>query len=54
MADKIADLVDKIKKLSLLEASELKTALEDEFGVSAAAPVMVAAAGSGETMDLLQ
>ena len=50
MADKIADLVDKIKKLSLLEASELKTALEDEFGVSAAAPVMVAAAGGGETI----
>lgn len=49
MAEKIADLVDKIKKLSLLEASELKTALEDEFGVSAAAPVMVAAAGGGET-----
>ncbi|MFB3057243.1 MAG: 50S ribosomal protein L7/L12 [Ignavibacteriaceae bacterium] len=49
MADKIVDLVDKIKKLSLLEASELKTALEDEFGVSAAAPVMVAAAGGGET-----
>jgi large subunit ribosomal protein L7/L12 len=49
MADKIADLVDKIKKLSLLEASELKTALEDEFGVSAAAPVMVAAAGGEET-----
>ncbi len=49
MADKIADLVDKIKKLSLLEASELKTALEDEFGVSAAAPVMIAAAGGGET-----
>jgi len=49
MAEKIADLVDKIKKLSLLEASELKTALEDEFGVSAAAPVMVAAADGGET-----
>ena len=51
MADKIAGIVDNIKKLSLLEASELKKALEDEFGVSAAAPVMVAgvAAGSGET-----
>jgi large subunit ribosomal protein L7/L12 len=49
MADKIADLVDNIKKLSLLEASELKKALEDEFGVSAAAPVMVAAAAGGET-----
>ena len=51
MADKVVELVDKIKKLSLLEASELKKALEDEFGVSAAAPVMVAGAvaGGGET-----
>ena len=48
MADKIADIVDNIKKLSLLEASELKKALEDEFGVSAAAPVMAAAAAGGE------
>ncbi len=48
MADKVAEIVDKIKGLSLLEASELKTALEDEFGVSAAAPVMVAGtAGTG-------
>ncbi len=51
MADKVAGIVDKIKELSLLEASKLKKALEDEFGVSAAAPVMVAGAvaGSGET-----
>ncbi len=51
MADKVAGIVNKIKELSLLEASELKKALEDEFGVSAAAPVMVAgaAAGGGET-----
>ncbi len=51
MADKVAGIVDKIKELSLLEASKLKKALEDEFGVSAAAPVMVAgaAAGGGET-----
>jgi len=48
MADKVAAIVDKIKELSLLEASELKKALEDEFGVSAAAPVVVAAAGGGE------
>ena len=49
MADKIAEIVEKIKGLTLLEASELKTALEDEFGVSAAAPIMVAgAAGGGE------
>lgn len=51
MADKVAEIVDKIKELSLLEASQLKKALEDEFGVTAAAPVMVAggaAAGPGE------
>ncbi|MCH7962822.1 MAG: 50S ribosomal protein L7/L12 [Bacteroidetes bacterium] len=47
MADKVAGIVDKIKELSLLEASELKKALEDEFGVSAAAPVMVAGAVAG-------
>jgi large subunit ribosomal protein L7/L12 len=47
MADKVAEIVDKIKVLSLLEASELKKALEDEFGVSAAAPVMVAGAVAG-------
>lgn len=51
MADKVVAIVDKIKELSLVEASELKTALEEEFGVSAAAPVLVAeggAAGGGE------
>ncbi|MCZ6702888.1 MAG: 50S ribosomal protein L7/L12 [Ignavibacteria bacterium] len=49
MADKVAEIVDKIKGLSLLEASELKTALEDEFGVSAAAPVIVpGTAGTGD------
>jgi len=51
MADKVATIVDQIKGLSLVEASELKTALEEEFGVSAAAPIMVAggaAAGAGE------
>ena len=41
MADKIADIVEKIKALTLVEASELKTALEDEFGVTAAAPVVM-------------
>jgi len=51
MADKVAQIVDKIKELSLIEASQLKKALEEEFGVSAAAPVIVAggvAAGGGE------
>jgi large subunit ribosomal protein L7/L12 len=40
----VEELVEKIEKLSLLEASELKKALEEKFGVSAAAPVMMAGA----------
>lgn len=40
----VQTLVDEIKKLSLMEVSQLVTALEDEFGVSAAAPVAMAAA----------
>ncbi len=38
----VAELVEKIEKLTLLEAVELKKALEEKFGVSAAAPMMVA------------
>jgi large subunit ribosomal protein L7/L12 len=41
MSEKIAELVEKIKGLTLLEASELKKALENEFGVTAAAPIMM-------------
>ena len=42
----VAELVEKIEKLMLLEAVELKKALEEKFGVTAAAPVAaVAAAG---------
>ena len=43
MAD-IKKLIEEIKGLTLLETSELVKALEEEFGVSAAAPVAVAAA----------
>ena len=38
------ELIESIKSLSVLELSELVKALEEEFGVSAAAPVAVAAA----------
>ncbi len=44
MAEKVAEIVEKIKELTLVEASELKTALEEEFGVTAAAPVVMGAA----------
>ncbi len=51
MSEKVVEIVEKIKGLSLMEASELKKALEDEFGVTAAAPMMMAGAvgvGGGE------
>ena len=44
MADLNA-ILDSIKELKLLEVAELEKMMEEEFGVSAAAPVMVAAAG---------
>jgi len=44
MSEKISGLVEQIKGLTLLEASELKSALETEFGVTAAAPMMMGAA----------
>ena len=44
MSEKVQELVEKIKVLTLVEAAELKKALEDEFGVTAAAPMMMAAA----------
>ncbi len=47
MSEVIQELVDKISKLTLLEASELKKALEDKFGVTAAAPIMMAGAAAG-------
>ena len=43
MSEKISEIVEKIKALTLVEASELKTALEEEFGVTAAAPVVMGA-----------
>jgi large subunit ribosomal protein L7/L12 len=46
MSEVVQDLVERISKLTLLEASELKKALEDKFGVTAAAPVMVAGGGA--------
>ena len=44
MADLNA-ILDSIKELKLLEVAELVKMMEEEFGVRAAAPVMVAAAG---------
>ena len=46
MAD-IKKLAEELGKLTVLEAAELVKTLEEEWGVSAAAPVAVAAAGNG-------
>ena len=42
-----AEFIDAIKELSVLELNDLVKACEEEFGVSAAAGVVVAAAGAG-------
>ncbi len=47
MSEKVAEIVEKIKGLTLVEAAELKKALEAEFGVTAAAPVVIGAAAPG-------
>lgn len=41
-SEKIVKFVEEIKTLTVLELSELVKAIEEEFGVSAAAPVMMA------------
>ena len=45
-SEKITALIEEVKTLTVLELSELVHALEEEFGVSAAAPVAVAAAAA--------
>jgi len=51
MSEKLQGIVDQIKELTLLEASELVKLMEETFGVSAAAAAMAApaaATGGGE------
>lgn len=45
-SEKITNILEEIKSLTILELSDLVKAVEEEFGVSAAAPVMVAGAGA--------
>ena len=47
-SEKIAAMIEQIKELTVLELSELVHAVEEEFGVSAAAAVAVAAPAAGE------
>ncbi|MDD7433957.1 MAG: 50S ribosomal protein L7/L12 [Peptoniphilaceae bacterium] len=43
-SEKVTALIEEVKNLTVLELSELVSALEEEFGVSAAAPVAAVAA----------
>ncbi len=47
MSEKLEKLVDELSTLSVLEAAELVKKLEEKWGVSAAAPVAVAAVAGG-------
>lgn len=42
-SEKVTQLIEEVKNMTVLELSELVSALEEEFGVSAAAPMAVAA-----------
>ena len=48
MALNIENIVAELKEATILELNDLVKAIEEEFGVSAAAPVAVAAAGGAE------
>ena len=52
-SEKITKFIDDIKALTVLELNELVKAIEEEFGVSAAAPVMVAGAAAAAPAILL-
>src|SRR4029077_16815043 len=47
MADKVQSIIEEIKTLSLLEASQIVKGLEEAFGASAAAASVAFAAGPG-------
>jgi len=46
MSEKITNIIEEVKALTVLELSELVKAIEEEFGVSAAAPVAMVAGGA--------
>ncbi len=47
MATKIEEALEIIKGMTLLELRDLNKAIEEEFGITAAAPMMMAAGGNG-------
>jgi len=53
-SEKITKLIEEVKELTVLELSELVKELEEEFGVSAAAPVAAAAPAAGAAEEVEQ
>ncbi len=47
LTEKMKSVMETIEKMTVMELADLVKALEDKFGVTAAAPVAVAAAGAG-------
>ena len=47
LTKKMKDVMDTVESMTVMELADLVKALEDKFGVSAAAPVAVAVAGAG-------
>ncbi len=57
MADvstKVAKIIEEVEKMSVLDLAELVKALEEKFGVSAAAPVAVAVAGPAAAAEAVE
>ncbi len=54
MAADLEKIVEELSTLSVLEAAELVTLLEEKWGVSAAAPVAVAAAGAAPAAEAVE
>lgn len=50
-SEKIARIVEEVKGLTVLELSELVKAIEEEFGVTAAAPVVMAGAAAAAPVE---
>lgn len=51
MSEKITSIIETVKEMTVLELNELVKAIEEEFGVSAAAPVAVVAGGAAAGAD---
>lgn len=47
MSEKLQTIITQVEQLTVLELAELVKAMEEKFGVSAAAPAMMMAAGAG-------